>query len=205
MFVGARYGRIAEITNPGNSSAIPTYAPSISCGALNKVNDSPTFNEGELAGDDVVDWSLSEFTKGNLTISCTSVPPNAERIMDSYYYEKNGDRYLADAGTKPEYGFAHISKKKYKRETKFYGRFFPRLSPKYEGGDIESEGGSTTLNPESVPAIWLKPRHGAAVILPPYFDTEEEAKAWVDKILPPATDSGSAGGTDATDNTDLSV
>lgn len=196
MFVGARYGRIAKITNPGNSSTMPTYAPSISCGALNKVNDSPSYNEGELAGDDVVDWSMSEFTKGSVTISCTSVTPDAERIMDSYHYDKDGDRHLADAGTKSEYGFAHVSQKKYKSETKFYGRLFPRLSPKYEGGDIESQGGSTTLNPESVPAIWLKPHCGAPARLSPYFDTEEEAKAWVDKMLPPATDSGSVGETD---------
>lgn len=192
MLVGARYGRIAPILDPGNSTKMPTYGPSIDCGHLNKVNDSPSYNEGELAGDDVVQESFAEFTKGSVTISCTTVTPEAEKIMDSFLYAEGGDRSLAASGEKAEYGFAHISQKRSKDlGTKFYGRFFPRLSPKYDGSDKESMGSTTTLNPESIPATWLKPEGGAAIIESTYFDTEAEAIAWVDAKLPPSTSGGS--------------
>lgn len=188
--IGARYGKIAQITNPGSSSALPTYGSAISPGPLNKVEDSPAYNEGELYGDDTLQDNFAEFTKGTVTMSFTNVAEDAEKIMSPYAYSDDGDGALVPGGNKAEYGFAHVSAKRGKENgtsyTKYYGVFFPRLAPKYDGETLETMGGSTTLNPESVPANWLKPVGGEPKYVSPYFDTVEEAQEWVDTKLPSA-------------------
>lgn len=186
--VGARYGKIAKITSAGDSSNLPTYAAAISPGPLNKVEDSPSYNEGELYGDDTMQDSLAEFTTGTVTLSFSNVTEDAEKIMSPYAYNEDGDGELVPGGNKDEYGFAHVSAKRGKEGgkayTKYYGIFYPRLSPKYDGDSLETLGGTTSLNPESVPANWLKPVGGQPKIISSYFETVAEAQAWVDKKLP---------------------
>ena len=186
--IGARYGKIAPITDPGSSSALPTYGAALKPGPLNKVEDSPTYNEGELYGDDSIQDNYAEFTKGTLTIDFTSVTDDAEKIMSPYSYDEDGDGALVPGGNKTEYGFGHVSAKRGKENgqsyTKYYGIFYPRLSPKYDGATVETQGGTTTLNPESIPANWLKPVGGEPKYVSKYFDTVTEAEAWVDAKLP---------------------
>lgn len=184
--VGARYGRIARMKTPGTSSTLPTYEVSMSPGPLNKVEDSPSYNEGELYGDDTLQDNFAEFTKGTLTIDFTSVSEEAEKIMSAYAYDEDddGDGKLVPGGNKAEYGFAHVSAKRGADGIKYYGVFYPRLAPKYDGETVETLGGTTTLNPESVPANWLKPIGGEPKIISKYFNTVTEAEQWVDKKLP---------------------
>ena len=192
--VGARYAKIAKITDPGTSAKLPTYDKAISPGPINSVEDSPSYNDGELYGDDTLQDNFSEFTKSTITIKFTDVSEAGEQIMSSYSYDEDGEGGLVPGGNKAEYGFAHISQKRGKRDgaayTKFYGVFYPRLAPKYDGESLETMGGTTTLNPESVPATWLKPVGGLPKYVSPYFDTEAAAQAWVDTKLPSADAAG---------------
>lgn len=190
--VGAKYAKIAKITAAGDSTKLPTYDKAVKPGPLNAVDDSATFNEGQLYGDDTMQDNFSEFSTGTVTMKFTSVSDAGEKIMNSYAYEEddNGDGHLVPGGNKDEFGFAHISMKRGresgKQYEKYYGVFYPRLAPKYDGESVETLGGSTTLNPESVPATWMKPVNGQPKIVSKYFDTELEATGWVDKMLPDA-------------------
>lgn len=183
-FVGARHGVVAKMLTLGDSTTAPTYEKAVSVGPLNKVDLSSAWNEGELYGDDVLQENYGEFGKGTATISSTSVPDDAEQIMDSYTYEENGDKHLAAPGGKADYGFAYISAKRSAGKTRYYSTFVPRLAPKYESETAETQGGTTTLNPESVQATWLKAPALPPKVVSPYFDTEAEAIAWRDEKLP---------------------
>ena len=79
MDYGAKYIRWAPFAaeNPEPAGKLPSYGAAVSLGALNKVSDTPSFNEAKGYGDNVLKVHAVRFKEAVIAVEVTEVPRDA--------------------------------------------------------------------------------------------------------------------------------
>lgn len=162
---------------------------------LEKVIDekfSPEYNSAELYADDALAETDYSFKKGGLAITVAhDVDERDAELMGNTITEGEVVKNIAD--TAPEVGYGHIVPKKINGVKKYKVEFFPRVKFTKITTDAKTKGESVEFGTTAIEGTvypleadfngmkagdWEKHQT---------FATEEEAEAYLDKCLTPAS------------------
>lgn len=189
---GAKYIKWAPFadTDPDESTAaFPKYGTPLSLGALQKVTDSPTFNEGKIYGDDVLDEYASEFKECSVDVEITELTNETASGVTGAEIDSDeeGDLHFNVGDTAPYGGKAFYIKKLVKGKAKYQGIYYPKVKATMQGEEFTTKGESITLTGGKLKFLASACAKGDWKVKSALMDTEEAAKAWVDGKIKAAT------------------
>lgn len=177
--------------NPEPAGALPNYGTAVTLGALNKLTDNPTFNEGKGYGDNALKVHVTKFKENPIDIEVTTLPVDAAAALAGATRETiSHDTHFNVADKAPYGGLAfYINKMNDNNQEIFQGIFYPKAKATMQGVEYTTSGDNITLTNDKLHFLGAVANNGDWKIVSDEFKTELEAEAWVDAMLaPPATD-----------------
>lgn len=189
---GAKYIKwapFAEETPDESAAAFPKYGTPLSLGALQKVTDNPTFNEGKIYGDDVLDEYASEFKECTVDVEITELTnETASSVTGAEIDSDEGSDLHFNAGdTAPYGGTAFFIKKLVKGKAQYQGIYYPKVKATMQGEEFTTKGENITLSGGKLKFLASACAKGDWKVKSPFLDTEEAAKTWVDGKIKAST------------------
>lgn len=180
---GAKYFKYAAIKNE-EAGKLPTYDAEKAkiLGALVKADLTLNFASGELYADDILGEKAEEFISGNIAAEVDELDDETASII--YGSKINGQMEKVDntADDAPYGGLAYV-KCLMKKGKKFYrGYFYPKVRAALGNDSASTKSGSITFATTPINFTVYEPVTGDWRYTKK-FDTEEEAKAWIDSKL----------------------
>ena len=178
---GAAYLRWAPITEEPDGE-LPKYGDPISLGELNKVTDAPTYSTVTADGDNRVVDSLDEFTGGTIDAAVPELENAvAAKIFGITQTNEDGDLDFSVTDAAPYGGLAFYLNKVKGSKKFFQGVFYPKTKAVPQGHEYATKAKSgLVLTGGKIHFNWESPKFGKYLTFSAPFDTEAEAKAWVD-------------------------
>lgn len=203
MDYGAKYIKWAPFAeeNPEPAGKLPLYGTAITLGALNKATDTPAFNEAKGYGDNALKVYVNKFKETVIGIETTEVPRESMTAVSGTTLESETKKNMRFRDTdKTPYGGLgfYVNKILDDGRDVCMGVFYPKVKAMLQGTEYNTNGENITLSTNKLQFTGSSCNSGDWKIESPYFDTEEEAKAWVDGMFTgESTDIGKdeAGGT----------
>lgn len=189
MKYGAKYLRWAKITADSSEASLPTYEGSISLGGLQKVTDSPNFNEAKGGSDDRTSEYIKEFADAGVDVEIDELRDEvAEKVLGATI-DSSDDLHHKIDDNGPAGGLAFYTSRMVNRQKKYKCVFYPSLIASMVGEEFETKGGagagSITLSGGKMSFLAMGSASRDWKIESALLDTEAAAKAWVDTKLPP--------------------
>lgn len=188
MDYGAKYIRwarfAAEVPEPAGK--LPNYDKAVTLGSLNKVSETIAYNEAKGYGDNVLKVHVSKFKEAALAVEITEVPRDAMSQVSGASLDEAGDKNMRfRVSDKPPYGGMAFYVNKILDDDRdvCMGIFYPKTKATLQGSEYNTNGENITLTNRKLQFTASACNSGEWRIESDYFDTEEEAKAWVDKML----------------------
>ena len=185
MNYGAKNINWAPITaEPAN--ALPTYGAKFKLGELNQVADSPSFNEVRASGDDRTARYAAFFKEVPIDVTVLDMTnENAAAITGATIETGDGKNLRFKTTDKAPYGGLgfHITELMEDNVVQHKGIFYPKAKAVMQGQTYDTKGETVTLQGKKLRFLGLAAKSEDWKIESPYFDTEEEADAWVDQML----------------------
>lgn len=185
MIYGAKNIKWAPITAEP-VKALPTYGEKITLGELNQVVDAPAFNEVRASGDDHTARYAAFFKEVPIDVTILDMTNENAAAVTGATIENGDARNLRFKTTdKAPYGGLgfHVSELMEDNEVKHKGIFFPKAKAVMQGQTYDTKGETVVLQGKKLRFLGLAAKSEDWKIEAPYFDTEEEADAWVDQML----------------------
>lgn len=188
MDYGAKYIRWAPFatTNPEPAGKLPTYGTAITLGALNKATDTPAFNEAKGYGDNALKVYVNKFKETVIAIETTEVPRDSMMAVSGTTLESETKENMRFRDTdKTPYGGLgfYVNKILDDGSDICMGIFYPKVKAMLQGTEYNTNGENITLSTSKLQFTGSSCNSGDWKIESEYFDTEEEAKAWVDGMF----------------------
>lgn len=165
----------AQDTDP---TKLPSYGAAKTFGELNKVNDSPNYNEGSLPGDDQIVLHEQHFKDGTVDAESVflSIEDAATILGASHDSEMGLSHGDDDAPPYIGYGFHthHLGKGKHYYQVIFY----PKLKAHPTAENFETRGDNLTFKADKLSFRWENPACRKYKIKKD-FATEDKAKAYL--------------------------
>lgn len=203
MDYGAKYIRWAQFAaeNPEPAEKLPSYGTAITLGALNKATDTPAFNEAKGYGDNALKVYVNKFKETVIAIETTEVPRDSMMAVSGTTLESETKKNLRFKDTdKTPYGGLgfYVNKILDDGSDVCMGIFYPKVKAMLQGTEYNTNGENITLSTNKLQFTGSSCNSGDWKIESEYFDTEEEAKAWVDGMFTgTSTDLGKDSGQEA--------
>lgn len=189
---GAKYIKFGKIkTEP--DAALPTYENGIVLSELQKVTDSPTFNEARQPGDNRTVEYVSEFKEADVDIEITDLDNDMQKTVLGATYTGTGAEQDLEFGADdeaPEGGLAFINCRIRNGAKTYQGILYTRVKAIMQGEEYNTKGDSITLAGGKLKFKALAPKYGKWKRKSPFLSTEAAAKEWVDNKIPSATPAG---------------
>lgn len=203
MDYGAKYIKWAPFAEetPEPAGKLPLYGTAITLGALNKATDTPAFNEAKGYGDNALKVYVNKFKETVIGIETTEVPRESMTAVSGTTLESETKKNMRFRDTdKTPYGGLgfYVNKILDDGRDVCMGVFYPKVKAMLQGTEYNTNGENITLSTNKLQFTGSSCNSGDWKIESPYFDTEEEAKDWVDGMFTgESTDIGKseAGGT----------
>lgn len=186
---GVRWAPFAE-ENAEPDGALPKYQGSVSLGHLMQVTDNPTMNEAKGYGDNRLTRHVVKFKECPVTVGVNEFSHTvAASLFGSTLVtaegESKGQVHFNEKDQPPYGGLAFFySELLDGGVVKHTGVFYPKLKAAITGQTYDTNGENLTLGSESANFTAAACNTGDWKILSDYFDTEEEAEAWILAKLP---------------------
>lgn len=188
MDYGAKYIRWAPFAdeNPEPDGTLPNYGLAVSLGALNKVNENITFNEAKGYGDNALKAYANKFKEAVLAIEVTTIPRASMTAVSGAEIEpgEHKNMWFGD-NDKPPYGglcyFINILTDEGKDMCR--GIFYPKTKAMLQGNEYNTNGENITLSTGKLQFTASSCKIGKWRGYSEDFETETEAKAWVDGMF----------------------
>ncbi|MCM1026524.1 MAG: hypothetical protein NC432_08795 [Roseburia sp.] len=179
---GAKYINFAKIDRE-EKGKLPTYgSEKISLGLLVKADLTVNFATGEMYADDRLAEKMEEFVSGSLAVEVDELEDKDASII--YGSKINGQGEKTDnTGDSAPYGGVAYYKSLSKDNKKFYrGYFYPKARAALGNDNAATKSNSITFATTPITFTVYEPENGDWRYTK-RFDTEEEARAWVDAKL----------------------
>ena len=187
---GAKYLRWAPKSAAGVAgTSLPTYGDAVDLGPLVSVADTITYASARNYGDNMLQESVDEFQEIGVTASMTEMPIESAAKVYGATLSANGGLGYGAEDSAPEGCLAFYTTKLSKdKETgvqkKFFqGVFYPSLKGSRQGATYNTKGQSITFANGQANFVGNAEENGFFQIFSKNFATEDECKAWVDKML----------------------
>lgn len=181
---GARHIRWAKITDE-SAGAKPTYAAAIALAKLQKVTDSPAFNEAKQHGDDELAEHVAEFKEIGVDIEITDlthaiyVAVYGAQTVAGQTEGKSGVAFT-DKDTAPYGGLGFVCCKQVNNVKSYYGVAYPKLKAVPQGEEFTGKGDSITLTGGKMKFTGTTDKRGEWREFSEEFAEVEDAIEWVD-------------------------
>lgn len=188
MDYGAKYIRWAPFAaeNPEPAGKLPSYGTAVSLGALNKVSDTPSFNEAKGYGDNVLKVHAVRFKEAVIAVEVTEVPRDAMSAVSGAEVEtgEHKNMWFGDSD-KPPYGGLgfYVNVLLDDGSDVCRGVFFPKVKAMLQGTEYNTNGESITLAAGKLQFTASSCAAGKWRCYSEDFETEAEAEAWVDGMF----------------------
>lgn len=188
MDYGAKYIRWAPFAaeNPEPAGKLPTYGTAMGVGKLNKASDSPAFNEGKGYGDNGLAVYVNKFKENAISIETTEIPRDAMQGMCGTTLDSEAKKNMRfrNADKTPYGGLGFFVNKILDDGSDVcQGIFYPKVKAMLQGTEYNTNGENITLSTGKLQFTGSACSSGDWKIESDYFDTEEEASAWVDGMF----------------------
>lgn len=203
MDYGAMYIKWAEFAkeNAETDGKLPKYQEAMEVGALNKATDAPAFNEAKGYGSNALKVYVNKFKENVINVEVTEIlRPVMSAISGSAIEDGTHKNMRFRTSDKAPYGGLGFLVNKILDDGRdvCMGVFYPKVKAMLQGTEYNTNGENITLATGKLQFTGAAAMSGDWKIESDYFDTEEEAKAWVDGMFTGAsTDIGKdEGGSD---------
>ena len=188
MEYGAMYIRWAPFTkeNPEPAGKLPSYDAAVGLGALNKVTESPTFNEAKGYGDNRMVVYVNKFKEASIGVEVTEIPREAMSAVSGAEIEAGEQKNMRfQASDKPPYGGMGFYVNMLLDDTRdvCMGVFYPKVKAMLQGGEYNTTGENITLSTGKLQFTASACSSGDWRFYSDYFETEAEAQAGVDGMF----------------------
>lgn len=167
--------------NPEPDNALPNYGTAVTLGSLNKLTDSPSFNEAKGYGDNAQQVYVNEFKENPIDIEVTSLPvATAAAVVGASVEETSRDSHFNTEDNAPYGGLAfHVNKMLDGNRKVYQGVFYPKVKASMQGEEYNTKGDNITLANDKLHFLGTAANNGDWKITSDEFQSEAEAKAWV--------------------------
>lgn len=181
MKYGAKRLQWGKITAE-EANSMPTYAAAVNLGALNRVADTPSFNEAKGYGDNALKVHVNEFREAGLDVEVTELSnENAATLLGASIEAEGQDLKFGTEDNAPYGGIGFYINKMLDDNTKVYqGIFYPRVKAAMQGEEYSTKGENIALSNSRLRFTATACNTGDWKILSPNFETEAAASEWVD-------------------------
>lgn len=188
MEYGARYIRWAPFAkeNPEPAGKLPSYGTAVSLGALNKVTESPSFNEAKGYGDNEMKVYVNKFKEAAIAVEVTEIPRESMSAVSGAEIEAGTHKNMRfQTSDKPPYGGLGFYVNMLLDDTRdvCMGIFYPKVKAMLQGGEYNTNGDSITLSTGKLQFTGSSCGSKDWRVYSEYFEAEEEAQAWVDGMF----------------------
>ncbi len=188
MDYGAMYIKWAPFAaeNPEPAGRLPTYGPAVSLGPLNKVTDNPSFNEAKGYGDNSLQVYVNKFKETVLAVETTELAVDTMSAISGTTIETGTHKNMRFRNTDkaPYGGLGFIVNLLLTGNRDICrGVFYPKVKAMLQGTEYNTNGENLTLATKKLQFTGAACASGDWRIESPDFETEEEAKAWVDGMF----------------------
>ena len=173
-------------SDPEPAGALPKYGTPMNLGALNKVTDSPTYNEAKGYGDNALKVYVTEFKECGIDVEVNELANAAASAISGATLEaEDGQDLHFGAEDNPPYGgLAFYINKMLEGNVKVYqGIYYPKVKASVQGEEYSTKGESITLANSKIRFLASACNSGDWKILSKDFETETEAASWVDEKI----------------------
>lgn len=173
-------------SDPEPAGALPKYGTPMNLGELNKVTDSPTFNEAKGYGDNTLTVHVTEFKEVGIDVEVNELPNAAASAIFGAKLdtEEGQDLHFGAENNAPYGGLAFYISKMLKSNAKTYqGVFYPKAKASVQGEEYSTKGESITLANSKIHFLATACNSGDWKVLSKDFSTEEEAASWVNEKI----------------------
>lgn len=172
-------------SDPEPAGALPKYGTPMNLGALNKVTDSPTFNEAKGYGDNGLTVHVVEFKEASIDVEVNELPNAvASAIFGATLEEEGQDLHFGAEDNPPYGGMAFYINKILPGNVKFFqGVYYPKAKATMQGEEYSTKGESITLVNSKIRFLASACNSGDWKILSENFTTEAEAVSWVNEQI----------------------
>lgn len=173
-------------SDPEPAGALPKYGTPMNLGELNKVTDSPTFNEAKGYGDNALTVHVTEFKEVGIDVEVNELPNAAASAIFGAKLdtEESQDLHFGAENNAPYGGLAFYISKMLKGNAKTYqGVFYPKAKASVQGEEYSTKGESITLANSKIHFLATACNSGDWKVLSKDFSTEEEAASWVNEKI----------------------
>lgn len=177
-------------SDPEPAGSLPKYGTPMNLGALNKVTDSPTFNEAKGYGDNALKVHVVEFKEASIDVEVNEVANTvASAIFGATLEEEEGqDLHFGAEDTPPYGGLAFYINKMLEGNVKVYqGIYYPKVKASMQGEEYSTKGESITLANSKIRLLASACNSGDWQIKSQNFTTETEAVSWVNEKIKTAS------------------
>lgn len=188
MEYGAKHIRWAPFaeTDPEPDGKLPQYGTAVSLGSLNKVTDTPTFNEAKGYGDNALKVYVNKFKEATIAVEVTAIPRDVMSAVSGAEIEK-GDKknmWFGD-NDKPPYGGMgfYVNMILDDNRDVCRGIFYPKVKAMLQGAEYNTNGENITLATGKLQFTASSCKIGKWRCYSVDFDTEDGASAWVDGMF----------------------
>lgn len=176
-------------TSPDESaSALPKYGEPVNLGSLQKVTDSPSYNEGKIYGDDALDEYVSEFKECTVDVEITELSNAVASAVtgakiDTGSTDTEKDLHFNSSDEAPYGGLAFYVKKIVNKAVVYQGIYYTKLKATMQGEEFTTKGDSITLTGGKLHFLASTSANGDWKIKSENLTTEAAAKSWVEEKI----------------------
>ena len=182
---GARKSRWApwtDATTDTDATKLPQYGDVKSFGELNKVSDSPNFNEGSLPGDDQIVLYEKKFKDGTVDAESVYIPVEDAAAMLGASCDAEMGMSRGDDDEPPYIGYGFLTHHVSKAKSYFQVVFYPMLKANPTSADYETSGDGINFKTDRIQFLWKSPCCRKYKIIKD-FETEDAADAYLDGLF----------------------
>ena len=190
---GAQYIKFAPFseTDPEKDATnYPLYGDPVLLGKLNKLTDSPSYNEAKVYGDNELAEYVSEFKECTIDVETPELPLASASVVLGCSFSESGedtDLKLNTEDTAPYGGLAFFCKKLVKNVKKWQGIYYPKAKASVQGEEYSTKGDSISFGTDKLHFVATACSTGEWKVKSALLSSEAEAQAWVDAKVKKAT------------------
>lgn len=195
---GAKHIRWAPISEEPASSK-PTYGAALALAKLQKVTDSPAFNEAKQYGDDELAEFVAEFKEVGVDVEVTDISLSmyaalfGAQDLPGSAAGHSGAAFTTE-DTAPYGGLAFVCCKQVNNVKSYYGVFYPKLKAVLQSEEFNTKGDSITIAGGKLKFTGSADKRGHWRDFSEDFAEVSDAIAWVDALFTTPEPGGGGGG-----------
>lgn len=184
---GAKYlqwAQFAATDADTSAEAYPKYQDAMNMGPLVLVTDTVTSSEARNYGDDDLQEFVTEFQELGVDVEVTELPVDVAAALYGAVKDESGNLEFGSEDSSPYGGLAFYTSKISNvngTQSKYYqGVFYPKVKAARQGNTYSTKGQSIAFANGKAHFVGSSSMNGKYQVMSKNFETEAEAKAWVD-------------------------